>query len=249
MSKSVLIVDDEEDARELLKVHLARHQELRLIGEAKNGLEALEAIRSQQPDIVLIDIQMPEMNGIALAEQLVSYALQIVFITAYDQFAVKAFELNAMDYLLKPFGKDRFDQTIRKVLSSPQQPYQQFIETLSQTWISKQYLKRFTYRTGLNTLFIPVDEVWMIESADQYVEIHTASRKYLIRLAMDYLESILDPALFFRTHRSYFVNLGQVRSVEQYESRNFLIHLNGDLQAKLSRDKRDHFSRLLTGNI
>ncbi len=249
MTRTVLIVDDEEDARELLKVHLARHKKLVLIGEAQNGLEALEAIHQLRPDIVLLDIQMPEMNGIQLIEQLKnSSPPDIIFITAYDQFAVKAFELNAVDYLLKPFSKDRFDQTIEKVAGLTEtQNIQSLIDTLSQTQFKKAHLARFAYKDGLSTIFIPTQEVPLIASADQYVEVLVGNKKYLIRLSMDYLEQVLDPTTFYRSHRSHFVNLHFVESIEQYEPRNFLVHLKGGLQAKLSRGKRDDFNEKLIG--
>lgn len=250
MSKKVLIVDDEEDARELLKVHLRRHHQLTCIGEAKNGEEAIPLIDSLAPDIVLLDIQMPEMNGIEVVERLNDMQPYIIFITAYDQFAVKAFELNAVDYLLKPFSKERFDTTIEKVLTaSHERDYQDMIATLSQTWPQKTFLKRFSYRSGLKTSYIPVEDVIMIESADQYIQVHAISGKYLIRLAMDYLQNILDPAMFYRTHRSFFVNLNFVESVEQYETRNFLIHLHSSRQAKLSREKKESFNKFLIGDF
>ncbi len=251
MTKKVLIVDDEEDARELLKVHLARHQQFSLIGEAQNGQEALAAIQGLAPDIVLLDIQMPEMSGIELVEQLEgTHPPKIIFITAYDQFAVKAFELNAVDYLLKPFSKDRFDKTLEKISGvTEKQDLRSLIETLSQTAHKKEHLLRFAYREGASTLFIPTSDVVMIVSADQYVEVHTTNRKYLIRLSMEYLEQVLDPTSFYRTHRSYFVSLNAVESIEQYEPRNFLIHLQGGLQAKLSRDKRDSFNQKLLGDM
>lgn len=251
MTKTVLIVDDEEDARELLKIHLTRHEQYSLVGEAQNGQEALSAIQKLQPDIVLLDIQMPEMNGIELVEQLTfSTSTQIIFITAYNQFAVKAFELNAVDYLLKPFSRDRFDQTMEKVaVLNEKQDLQSLIATLSQARAKKEYIVRFAYREGPSTLFIPVSEVPAVVSADQYVEVYTAGRKYLIRLSMDYLEKVLDPSIFFRTHRSYFVNLQFVKSIEQYEPRNYLIHLKGEIKAKLSRDKREAFNKRLLGEV
>lgn len=251
MTKTVLIVDDEEDARELMKIHLARHEQYALVGEAQNGQEALSAIEKLQPDIVLLDIQMPEMNGIELVEQLsFSTSTQIIFITAYDQFAVKAFELNAVDYLLKPFSRSRFDQTMEKAAAlNEKQDLQSLIATLSLATNKKEYIVRFAYREGLSTLFIPVSEVPAVVSADQYIEVYTAGRKYLIRLSMDYLEKVLDPSIFFRTHRSYFVNLQFVESIEQYEPRNYLIHLKGGIKAKLSRDKREAFNKKLLGEV
>lgn len=251
MTQTVLIADDEEDARELLKLHLKRHGHFILVGEAQNGHEALAAIQQQKPDIVLLDIQMPEMNGIELVEQLdPNDAPRIVFITAYDQFAVKAFELNAVDYLLKPFSKSRFDDTMKKVASpTEKQDLQSLLSTMMQMAPQNKFLARLTYRDGPTTRFIPVEEILMVESADQYIEAYTPKKKYLIRLSMDYLENVLDPALFFRTHRSYLVNIQFVESIEQYEPRNFLIHLTGGVQAKLSREKREFFNRKLLGEF
>lgn len=252
MKHSVLIVDDEEDARELLKVHLKRHPYLRVVGEASNGAEALLLMAKHEPEIVLLDIQMPEMNGIEVVEK-ASPSPIFVFITAYDQFAVKAFELNAMDYLLKPIANNRFDQTIQRVTSTLQSAggaeYKELVNDVAATLsASKEYLQRFTYRSGLKTTYISIAEVEMISSADQYVEVYTSDKKYLLRLSMDYLEQVLDPALFFRTHRSFIVKLDQVVALEQYEPRNFIVHLKNDLRAKLTRDKKDDLNRLLTGN-
>ena len=251
MTHTVLIVDDEEDARELLKVHLKRHPDLQLVGEASNGPEALAIIEKSQPEIVLLDIQMPGMNGIEVVERTESSPI-FVFVTAYDQFAVKAFELNALDYLLKPISKGRFDQTIQRIRSklpsSEKNEYKDLVSHVAATLSARKgYLQRFTYRSGLKTAYISTDEVTMISSADQYVEIHTTGKKYLLRLSMDYLEQVLDPSIFSRTHRSFIIKIDEVVSVEQYEPRNFIIHLKGGLTAKLTRDKKDDLNRLLTG--
>lgn len=248
---TVLIVDDEEDARELLKVHLKRHPDLQLVGEASNGAEALTLIEKNQPEIVLLDIQMPEMNGVDVVERTEASPI-FVFVTAYDRFAVKAFELNALDYLLKPVSNSRFDQTIQRIKSNLQssegKEYKDLVTHVAATLSGRKgYLQRFTYRSGLKTAYISTDEVAMISSADQYVEIHTTAKKYLLRLSMDYLEQVLDPAVFFRTHRSFIIKIDEVVSVEQYEPRNFIIHLKGKLSAKLTRDKKDDLNRLLTG--
>ncbi|MEL7001159.1 MAG: LytTR family DNA-binding domain-containing protein [Bacteroidota bacterium] len=251
MKRTVLIVDDEEDARELLKVHLGRHPDFDLVGEASNGMDALHLIQKVQPDIVLLDIQMPEMNGVEVVEK-TELCPVFIFVTAYDQFAVKAFELNALDYLLKPVSDKRFDQTISRVQSNfesiEKDNYKDLITQVASTLSDRQgYLQRFTYKVGLKTIYIPTDEVVMISSADQYVEIHTNNKKYLLRLSMDYLEEVLDPALFFRTHRSFMVKIANVSSIEQYEPRNFIVHLNSGLRAKLTRDRKDALDKLLTG--
>lgn len=250
MNKTVLIVDDEEDARELLKIHLNRHPNLSVVGEAKNGKDALESIGSLRPDIVLLDIQMPELSGIEVVERLTEKPI-IIFVTAYDAFAVKAFDLNAVDYLLKPINSERFDRTIEKALQvQHSQPfYQDLISSISDVVGNRsQYLHRFAYRDGLKTIYIQTKHVIMIESDDQYVNVFTSDNSYLLRLSMDYLESVLDPNIFFRSHRSYLVNIEQLTSVEQYEPRNFLIHLEGELQAKLSRERKEVLNTILLGN-
>ena len=250
MKYKVLIVDDEEDARELLKIHLNRHPNFEIIGEGQNGKEALLLMKRTNPDVVFIDIQMPEMNGIEVIERATSLPC-FVFVTAYDEFAIKAFELNALDYLLKPLAASRFDQTIERVLEKLQsddiQDYKEQVWQVSSS-ISKPstYLQRFAYKSGLKTTYIPVTYIVLITAADQYVEIHTASKKYLLRLSMDYLERTLDPSLFFRSHRSSIVKVSEVISIEYYESKNYIVHLSSNLKAKLTKERRELLNELLT---
>ena len=240
---SVLIVDDEEDARELIKVHLKRHLDLSLVGEARNGKEAVSLIEAKNPQIVLLDIQMPEMSGIEVLQQ-IDHPPVLIFVTAYDEFAVKAFELNALDYLLKPFTKDRFDQTIEKAKSQlqSQQPsqYQDLIDNVINSLDKKAtHLQRLVHRTGTKQEYIRLEDVVLITASDQYAEVYTANRKYVLRISLDYLEETLDPTRFFRAHRSHIIQINYVLSIEQYEPRNYLIHLDGGYKAKLSRDKKD----------
>lgn len=242
----VAIVDDEEDARALVKIHLHRHENLQTIGEAQNGLEAIQLIEKQQPDIVLLDIQMPELNGLDLIAR-IKQMPHFIFITAYDQFAVKAFELHAVDYLLKPFSAKRFDEAVQRAVQLirqgkiEQNTYQTLLETIKNHKSNsnpEQFLKHIIYKSGSKTHYIPTDEILLIEAADQYVNIFTSKKKFLIRQSMDYLEEQLNPDIFIRTHRSFIIRLSEVDAIEQYQPRNLLIHLKNGRTAKLSKSKK-----------
>lgn len=254
MNHKVAIVDDEEDARELLKIHLQKHANLQLIGEASNGVEALKLIQDQQPDIVLLDIQMPEMNGLELVQHLADMP-HFIFVTAYDEFALKAFELNAVDYLLKPISTARFNAAIQKVRMRLQTGnfdknlYQLLLKEIDNNKATaSNYIKRIAYKTGLKTQYINTDSIILIEAADQYVNLFTKDQKFLIRQSMDYLEEMLDPNIFFRTHRSYIIRLEEVGSLEQLGPKNILIFLKNGQKAKLSRIRKQLFlNRLNVG--
>lgn len=245
------VIDDEEDARELIKIHLKRFEELELVGEGQNGLEAIQLINHCKPDIVLLDIQMPEMDGLEAITK-IQHPPIFIFVTAYDEFAVKAFELNAVDYLLKPFTKARFDQSMQRAKAdvlkhqANTEKYLDLLDLLRSHQTTKShYIQRLAHRSGLKTTFISVDEICLIEAADQYVYVYTNETKLLMRLSMDHLEQMLDPDVFFRSHRSFIIRIDQVISVEQYEPRNFLIHLKSGHQAKLSQPRKDEFHRRL----
>lgn len=247
MNYKVVIVDDEEDARELLKIHLAKLQGLELAGEASNGKEALELIEAIKPDIALLDIQMPELNGLELVQQL-KYLPQFIFITAYNEFAVKAFELNAVDYLLKPFTFERFEMALNRAKGQLQQGqvdtslYKQLLSEIQSLQNEPNtYIKRIAYKAGQTTHYIDTDQIILIESADQYVNIQTKGKKFLLRQSMDYLENRLDPKHFFRTHRSYIVRLEAVTGIEQIAARNIWVYLKHGHKAKLSQIRKQLF--------
>ena len=247
MTARLMIVDDEEDARELIKIHLRRHRELALVGEAGNGADAIDLIEREKPDIVLLDIQMPEKSGLEVVMDTTHTPL-FIFITAYDEFAIKAFELNAIDYLLKPFSASRFDESIRRASERIAegrvgQDFYRFLlrEVREREAKSSQYIKRIACKLGTTTHYIDTDRIILIEAADQYVNVHTRDKKYLLRQSMDYLEEMLDPDLFFRTHRSYIVRLSAVVSVEQFGPRNTWVHLKNGAKIKLSQVRKQLF--------
>ncbi|MEO0341070.1 MAG: response regulator [Bacteroidota bacterium] len=205
MKYRVCIVDDEVDARALINIHLERHSDLTVVGEAANGNEAIKMINEQRPDLVFLDIEMPEIDGVEVVNQ-IAHQPYIVFVTAYNQFAIKAFELNAVDYLLKPFSANRFDSAVQKVKERLEQNswdrdrYTQLIEDLRGQDQHTGYIERIAHKEAARTSYVNVQDIIFIESADQYIYLHTAKKKYLIRQSMDYLERQLNPKLFFRTH-------------------------------------------------
>lgn len=237
----VAIIDDEADARELLKIHLRRHPQLQIVGEAEDGLSALQLLEQLKPELVLLDIQMPGHSGLEVLRRS-SFIPQVIFVTAYDSFALKAFELNAIDYLLKPFTAMRFDEAIERALernapslsaNTLQHLYQQLQLSTPPT-----YPQRIAYRHGSTTEYISVTNIRFIRAADQYVQIFTTNRDYLLRQSMDALEKQLPPKKFFRTHRSAIVALADVSAIHQDEFKHYQVVLNSGESLPLSQVRR-----------
>jgi len=241
-----IIIDDERDARELLRIYLKEHSEIAIIGEAKNGSEAVSVIQELKPDLIFLDIDMPDKSGIEVLKEL-HVRPHTIFVTAYDEYAINAFELNAVDYLLKPINPERLSQAISKAevhISSKQDKtslYESLLEELESRQSKGKFLQKLTYRENTKTSFIDVADIVAIESADQYVWVRTAEDKFLIRQSMDYLETRLDPDQFFRSHRTAIIRLNEVKTLEQYEPRNLLVHLSHNITVKLSQSRKALF--------
>ncbi len=225
---SVAIIDDEWDARSLVKLHLERHSRLQLVGEAEDGVEAEKLLQELRPDLIFLDIQMPGYNGIEILKRAVEIP-HVIFITAYDDFAVKAFELNAIDYLLKPFTAQRFDQAVARATNRLVTPLTQEVvhQLIGQFKLKSEntYLKRLPYKHGNVTEYIDSNKLRYIKSADQYVEVYTEHQKYLIRQSLDQLEKQLSPDVFIRIHRSVIVRLSLIKAIQQDEFRRFQVIL------------------------
>lgn len=252
-----LIVDDEPDARELLKVYLEKRLEIELVGACKDGQEAIEQIKVTRPDIVFLDIEMPEVDGLEVVSRCEEPTPYFIFITAYNEYAIRAFEVNAVDYILKPYTESRLVQAIEKAcqaiehldLKQLSQTYMTLVETLSksipQQDSSRKCLQKFAIKTSSRTVFVDVSEVTWIEAADQYVKIHTKDREYLLRDSMDNLEQNLDPETFFRTHRSSIVNIREVVGMDQLDARTIVLTLKDKTQVNLTISRKDHFQKLM----
>ncbi len=237
MTIKTIIIDDEAPARDLLKIYLKTHAEIEILGEYINGFEGTKAINSLKPDLVILDIQMPKINGFEMLELLEHHPV-IIFSTAYNEFAIKAFELNAVDYLLKPYSKERLLQAIDKAkvrLNSDEKAVDipNLINHVEEE--NDDYLQRIVVKTGAKIEVIPVDEVKYLEANDDYVNIHTEERKFLKQKTMKYYEQRLSPNRFVRIHRSYIVNIEEIDKLELMEKDAYIVILKGGTMLKVSR--------------
>jgi two-component system LytT family response regulator len=208
----VIIVDDEHLARAVLREYLAAHPGIEIVAECANGFEAVKAIGELQPDLVFLDIQMPKLDGFEVVE-LAGARTQYVFVTAYDQFALKAFEVRAIDYLLKPFSRERLAQALESARTRATPPGQ--IEAVASEAARRDGpLQRILIRDGARVHVVPTASVDWIEAQDDYVQISAGGRLHLKNGRMAELEQGLDPALFLRVHRSYIVNVGAIERIE-----------------------------------
>ncbi len=226
MKIEALIVDDEELARLLLKESLREISGIEVVGEAANGFDALKLISEKKPQLVFLDVQMPKLTGFEMLE-LLDEKPEIIFTTAFDQYALDAFELNAVDYLLKPFTSKRLHQAIKRAeerLSSGETSHKApaLQEKLEE---AEGYIDRIVVKTGKKIRIIPVEEVEYLEADDDYVAVHLEKEKHLKQKTMKFYESRLDPKDFVRIHRSYIVRIQFVDSIELYEKESYIVKL------------------------
>lgn len=232
---SAIILDDEELARQITKKYLEAFPQIEIVAECSDGFEGIKAIQQFKPQILFLDIKMPKLDGFEVLE-LIDSKPEVIFTTAHDEFAIKAFEQNAVDYLMKPFSRERFASALNKAIAR--------IETESkapakiedvQEQLNAEKLNRIVIRNGSNIKIIPIDSVQYIEAQDDYVMIYSSEGKFLKQQTMKYYETCLDPAYFIRIHRSYIVRIEQIKQIEPYEKDSFIVKtLTG---AKLSVSK------------
>lgn len=234
----VLIVDDEPAARRKTRRFLEEHEDIEIAGEAQNGNEAVEQIRLLRPDVVLLDIQMPDIDGFDVVEAVANgeHVPKFVFVTAHDRYAVRAFEVSAMDYLLKPFDRERLTTALEKCRSSSRDATQsQLITLLDSLRPSGRYMRRLLFSRGGRNAFIPVTEVLRFESDRNNVTIHARSGPASMRTTLDALEARLDPEQFARVHRSHIVNLDAVRQIDPWFHGDYKITLEDGTEVAWSR--------------
>jgi two-component system LytT family response regulator len=231
MLLTTLIVDDEPLARDGLRLLLSRDPEVSAIREAREGREAVEAIRGSNPDLVFLDVQMPEMDGFEVVREIgAKHMPQVVFVTAHHQYAIQAFEINALDYLLKPVIEDRFVKALVRAKShirsnQAADSNRQIIGLLETIASPRSYVKRLAVRSGVKTLFVDVEGVDWIEAAENYVELHAGRVSHLLHVTMNTLEKSLDPEIFLRIHRSIIVNLSRIKSLESSAHGEYVVTL------------------------
>jgi two-component system LytT family response regulator len=231
----VIIIDDEPLARSIVKEYLQKHPQLEVVQECNDGFEGLKAIQQYQPDLVFLDIQMPKINGFEMLE-LIEQPPSIIFATAFDEYAIKAFEAHAIDYLLKPFNQERFDKAIakwkEKNLVAAEKNTQDLLETAAQ---SPSQSNRIVVKNGSKIKIIPVHDVLYLEAADDYVKVHTPEGYFLKNKTMNHFEQALDGQQFVRSHRSYIVNVQQITRIDPYEKDNHVAILRSGLKVPVSR--------------
>jgi len=212
----VIIVDDEHLARAVLREHLAAHADVQIVGECANGFEAVKAIGELAPDLVFLDIQMPKLDGFEVVE-LAGTGTHYVFVTAYDQFALRAFEVHAVDYLLKPFSRERLDAALahaRARLHGPAPAAAGMQAVLSEAAQRHGPLTRVLIRDGARVHVVPAATIDYIEAQDDYVAVCAGGKRWLKNQRLSELEGQLDPQAFLRVHRSYIVNVGAIARIE-----------------------------------
>ncbi len=232
-SMRVLVVDDEELARARIKELLADIPDVEVAGEAENGLRAVELVGELGPDVVILDIQMPGMDGFEVVEALTHVPL-VIFATAFDEYAIKAFEVNSVDYLLKPISKERLGEAIeraRSLLDDTPQLDDQMAKLAG--LIRSRDIRRLPVMKGKKIVLVDLDDIVWIGVEDELVFVHTASEKYMMNATMAELESRLDPRVFFRSHRSSIVNLNHVKEIVPWFSGKYKIVVDDEKKSEL----------------
>jgi two-component system, LytTR family, response regulator len=241
-----VIIEDEEPARDLVKAYISTNENIELVGECQDGFTGVKAIMELKPDLIFLDIQMPKLTGFEMIE-LLDEVPEIIFTTAYDQYAIKAFELSAVDYLMKPFSRDRFNEAVSKVLSR----IESRAETEKTERIKNKNIENFTnlkkesieqverlfVKTGTKIDVVPVETIIKIEAQDDYVEIYTKDKRYLKNDTMNYLEKVLPPKIFSRVHRSHIINLNHIDKIEKYGKESYIVKLKDGSTVNVSKSR------------
>lgn len=233
--KKIVIIDDEPLARSIVAEYVQAWKDFELVAECNNGYEGVKAIMQHKPDLIFLDIQMPKINGFEMLE-LLDNVPSVIFATAFDEYAIKAFEANAVDYLLKPFSKERFNSAIEKWLSKNKNEEEKNMETLLEQHNKQpEEQNRIVVKVNNEISIVPVHEIVYIEAFDDYVKLFTKDNYFLKKKTMNYYEEVLDTELFFRTHRSYIINLQQLTRVEPVEKNTYVALLKNGKKIPLSR--------------
>jgi two-component system, LytTR family, response regulator len=231
---STILIDDEPLARAIIREYTEAFPQLNIVQECGDGFEGLKAIMQHKPQLIFLDVQMPKINGFEMLE-LIEEPPAVIFVTAFDEYAIKAFESHAIDYLLKPFSRERFNKAVEKFLEqsdSNSKPMQALPESIS---LSPQQHQRIVVKTAGKIKIIPVDEIHYLEAADDYVKIQTKEGGFLKNRTMAHFEKSLDENLFVRTHRSFIVNVQQITRIDPYEKENYVAILKNGTQVSVSK--------------
>jgi len=255
---TTIIIDDEPLARRNLRVLLEHDPQIEIVDECRNGHEAVKAINAHSPDLIFLDIQMPEMDGFDVLARVGPEHIQaIIFVTAFDRYALKAFEVHALDYLLKPFDDDRFRRALERAKS---QIAAREIDKLSQRLLAlledrksdrkssseqQTYLTRLMIKAANRMMLLKVNEIDFIEADGNYAKLHLGRKTHLLREKMSELEGRLDPAKFVRIHRSVIVNIDRIKEMQPHFNGDYIIVLDDGRQLRLSRSRREQLEARL----
>ncbi len=240
-----IIVDDEDLARSLIREYLAFHPAVEIVAECENGFEAVKAVSELQPDLMFLDIQMPKLSGFEVIE-LLEDPPEVIFVTAFDQYALKAFDFHAVDYLLKPFGKDRFNEALDRAVQrlNKSQP-NKIKEIAADAKPSDQPLERILIKEGSKVLVIPVETIDYIEAQDDYASFRVDGRSHLKMQRLAELETALDHRRFVRIHRSYILNIERLTKIELFAKDSRTAILKDGTHLPVSRTGYDKLKQLL----
>jgi two-component system LytT family response regulator len=250
MSIKALIVDDEPLARDRIREMLKEHPEIEVIGEARNGKEAIDSIATHNPDLVFLDVQMPDLDGFDVLQNLnVKQIPLIIFVTAYDQHALRAFDVHAVDYLTKPFDRKRFAEAIAQAkvfMKGAKEPdTARILSMLQELRSGSRYLERFAVKNGETVFFVRAEDVDAIEAQGNYVRLSVANSSHLLRDTLNNIESQINPRRFVRIHRRTIVNIDRVKEVQTWARGEYRVVLSTGARYTLSRGYRQHFEKVV----
>lgn len=249
-----VIVDDEAYARRKIREFLGAEKDVEVVGEAGNGTDAVRIIREAKPDLVFLDIQIPKPDGFGVVEALGDADLpHFVFATAYDQYALRAFEIHALDYLLKPFDRDRFRESLKRArriigMEKDREDFRMRIRSLIEDVRTESpYLRRLLIQSKRGVRFLNAEDVLYLEAAGSYVALHTETGEHLVREALSDLEKKLAPRLFIRTHRSFIVNVEAIQEIQRHFHGESVIILRNGARVRVSRNYSGPFRKAIEG--
>ena len=260
----VLVVDDEPLAREKIREMVKRDAEIEIVGECASGAEAVAAVHETRPDLLLLDVQMPELGGFEVLQALDGeHPPAVIFVTAYDQYAVRAFEVHALDYLLKPFDRERFEAAMGHAKAHLRGqgrsggdsngaggPFdRRILDLLEELKAEKRYAERLVVKDAGRVFFLETAEIEWVEAEGNYINVHTQKKSHLLRETISGLEAQLDPRKFVRIHRSAIVNIGSVRELQPWTHGEYHVILRNGTSLTLSRNYRENLRNVLGNGL
>ena len=240
-----VIIDDEHLAREIIKKYLSDKDDIEVVAECSNGFDAVKEITEKKPDLVFLDIQMPKLNGFEMLELLDEHPA-IIFTTAFDNYAIKAFEVNAVDYLLKPFSEERFNEALNKVVERIQKKVyeNENVDKLIEDQLP-ELLERIVVKDGSKITIIPVETLKWLEAQDDYVRIHSEGGRFMKKKTMKFFEDHLNNNMFIRIHRSSIININFIKQMELYEKDSYRVILKDETKLSVSKTGLQRLKEIL----